>query len=112
MVSSIQYLLVFNLGSRLIWPKAQHFPQMAKPTDAWPHDRWRRHGCCPQQFREGSRPDCSLPRRAGLGQGPDRVSLRAVRPARPSSPRELEIRVGFLLKKARSEAARTFTESG
>lgn len=45
---------------------------------------------CPQQFREDLLPDCSLPQHAGLGQGPGREPLRAVRPAHPSSLGELE----------------------
>lgn len=31
MVSSTQYFLVFNLGPRPIWPKAQHFPKWLHP---------------------------------------------------------------------------------
>lgn len=84
MASSIQYLLEFSLCPRPMWPKAQHFLKWLRPQEAWPCDRWRRHGRCPQQFREELLPNCSL-RCAGWGSGVGRgASRKSVGPAWPS----------------------------
>lgn len=100
--NGIQYLVLAGVqpGPQAhLAQSPKHFPKWLSPQDAWPCDRWRRHGHCPRQFREEVLPSCSLLQQcSGLGQWTGRGALRSVRPTGHLGAR---VSVGVLLKRAR-----------